>query len=84
MHLDKRFTETVSRPKSHSSIAVVERASAALGSTVDSVTYTLKPLKQKLFVDGLVYLLQEIYGIENKNITPHVSPATGTSDRRHS
>lgn len=30
-------------------------------------SYTLKPLKQKLFVDGLVYLLQEIYGIENKN-----------------
>lgn len=32
-------------------------------------TYTLKPLKQKLFVDGLCYLLQEIYGIENKNVT---------------
>ncbi|KFM79221.1 putative E3 ubiquitin-protein ligase MGRN1, partial [Stegodyphus mimosarum] len=31
-------------------------------------TYTLKPLKQKLFVDGLCYLLQEIYGIENKNV----------------
>lgn len=29
--------------------------------------YVLKPLKQKLFVDGLSYLLQEIYGIENKN-----------------
>lgn len=28
--------------------------------------YVLKPLKQKLFVDGLSYLLQEIYGIENK------------------
>ena len=26
----------------------------------------LKPLKQKLFVDGLSYLLQEIYGLENK------------------
>jgi excinuclease UvrABC nuclease subunit len=30
-------------------------------------TYVLKALKQKLFVDGLCYLLQEIYGIENKN-----------------
>ncbi|XP_074649364.1 putative E3 ubiquitin-protein ligase MGRN1 isoform X1 [Tubulanus polymorphus] len=30
-------------------------------------TYTLKPLKQKQMVDGLCYLLQEIYGIENKN-----------------
>ena len=28
--------------------------------------YMLKPLKQKLFVDGLSYLLQEIYGLENK------------------
>ena len=30
-------------------------------------TYLLKPLKQKQMVDGLCYLLQEIYGIENKN-----------------
>jgi hypothetical protein len=30
-------------------------------------SYSIKPLKQKLFVDGLVYLLGEIYGIENKN-----------------
>lgn len=29
-------------------------------------SYILKALKQKLFVDGLCYLLQEIYGIENK------------------
>ncbi|KAF0313946.1 E3 ubiquitin ligase Rnf157 [Amphibalanus amphitrite] len=26
----------------------------------------LKPLKQKQYIDGLVFLLQEIYGIENK------------------
>ena len=30
--------------------------------------YNLKALKQKQMVDGLCYLLQEIYGIENKNI----------------
>ena len=30
-------------------------------------SYALKPLKQKQMVDGLCYLLQEIYGIENKN-----------------
>lgn len=30
-------------------------------------SYGLRALKQKLFVDGLSYLLQEIYGIENKN-----------------
>ncbi|CAH1274445.1 RNF157 [Branchiostoma lanceolatum] len=29
--------------------------------------FTIKPLKQKQMVDGLCYLLQEIYGIENKN-----------------
>lgn len=45
--------------QSHITMAVVEKNSDA--------TYTLKPLKQKQFVDGLCYLLQEIYGIENKN-----------------
>ncbi len=29
--------------------------------------FTLKPLKQKQMIDGLCYLLQEIYGIENKD-----------------
>ncbi|XP_070580275.1 probable E3 ubiquitin-protein ligase MGRN1 isoform X2 [Ptychodera flava] len=29
-------------------------------------SYMLKPLKQKQMVDGVCYLLQEIYGIENK------------------
>lgn len=36
-------------------------------------TYVLKALKQKLFVDGLCYLLQEIYGIENKNLDTKVA-----------
>ena len=44
--------------QSHATFAVVEK------HTDD---FALKPLKQKLFVDGLSYLLQEIYGIENKN-----------------
>lgn len=44
--------------QSHTSIAVVERHSDG--------SYVLKALKQKLYVDGLCYLLQEIYGIENK------------------
>ena len=35
--------------------------------------YVLKPLKQKQIVDGLCYLLQEIYGIENKNAERKVS-----------
>ncbi|XP_055927387.1 E3 ubiquitin-protein ligase MGRN1-like isoform X3 [Argiope bruennichi] len=46
--------------QSHMVIAVVEKNA--------NESYTLKPLKQKLFVDGLCYLLQEIYGIENKNV----------------
>ncbi|XP_011860425.1 PREDICTED: RING finger protein 157 [Vollenhovia emeryi] len=45
--------------QSHTTIAVVEKHSDG--------TYVLKALKQKLYVDGLYYLVQEIYGIENKN-----------------
>ncbi|XP_049858014.1 probable E3 ubiquitin-protein ligase MGRN1 isoform X1 [Schistocerca gregaria] len=45
--------------QSHTTIAVVDHHSDG--------TYVLKALKQKLYVDGLCYLLQEIYGIENKN-----------------
>lgn len=44
--------------QSHSLIATVEKVYDQL--------YTIKPIKQKIFVDGLSYLLQEIYGIENK------------------
>ncbi|XP_046399678.1 E3 ubiquitin ligase Rnf157 isoform X2 [Ischnura elegans] len=54
--------------QSHATIAVVERHSDG--------SYVLKALKQKLFVDGLCYLLQEIYGIENKN--PSSQNATST------
>jgi len=46
--------------QSHTTIAVVDRHSDGM--------YVLRALKQKLFVDGLCYLVQEIYGIENKNI----------------
>lgn len=45
--------------QSHTTIAIIEKHSDG--------TYVIKALKQKLFVDGLCYLLQEIYGIENKN-----------------
>jgi len=44
---------------SHITFAVVEKSTEP--------GYSLKPLKQKQMVDGLCYLLQEIYGIENKN-----------------
>ncbi|XP_011506152.1 PREDICTED: RING finger protein 157 [Ceratosolen solmsi marchali] len=45
--------------QSHTTIAILEKHSDG--------SYVLKALKQKLYVDGLCYLLQEIYGIENKN-----------------
>ena len=44
--------------QSHLTIAVVEKQ--------NDQHYVIKAIKQKLFVDGLCYLLQEIYGIENK------------------
>ncbi|XKL65847.1 hypothetical protein PGB90_009267 [Kerria lacca] len=44
--------------QSHTTIAIIERHA--------DNSYSLKALKQKLFIDGLCYLLQEIYGIENK------------------
>ena len=43
---------------SHMTFATVDHASDG--------GYMIKPLKQKQMVDGLCYLLQEIYGIENK------------------
>lgn len=45
---------------SHIMYAVIEKSPEG--------SYIIKPLKQKQFVDGLCYLLQEIYGIENKNM----------------
>lgn len=47
---------------SHTTICVVDHHSS-------DGEYHLRALKQKIFVDGLCYLLQEIYGIENKNLT---------------
>ena len=43
---------------SHMLFGVVEKADQG---------FVLKPLKQKQMIDGLCYLLQEIYGIENKD-----------------
>lgn len=54
--------------QSHTTICVVDHH--ADGS------YALRALKQKIFVDGLCYLLQEIYGIENKNL----NKVTATDD----
>ncbi|XP_013140746.1 PREDICTED: RING finger protein 157 [Papilio polytes] len=58
--------------QSHTTIAIIEKHSDG--------TYVLKALKQKLFVDGLCYLLQEIYGIENKNLDTKPSSDEETED----
>lgn len=50
--------------QSHSLIATIERNNS------DGGGYALKPFKQKIFIDGLCYLMQEIYGIEKKNPNP--------------
>ena len=55
--------------QSHTTVAVVD-------ATSDGCGFILKPLKQKLYVDGLSYLLQEIYGLENKYADSQVLPDT--------
>ncbi|XP_058811655.1 probable E3 ubiquitin-protein ligase MGRN1 [Topomyia yanbarensis] len=50
--------------QSHTTICVVDHHTDG--------TYALRALKQKIFVDGLCYLLQEIYGIENKLINKSI------------
>ncbi|KAH8392976.1 hypothetical protein KR200_007203 [Drosophila serrata] len=47
--------------QSHTTICVIDHHP-------ESGSYVLRALKQKIFVDGLCYLLQEIYGIENKAV----------------
>ncbi|XP_036428974.1 probable E3 ubiquitin-protein ligase MGRN1 isoform X1 [Colossoma macropomum] len=43
-------------------------------------SFSVKPLKQKQIVDRVSYLLQEIYGIENKNNQKTKSPEDENSD----
>lgn len=52
--------ETEYEGHSHMTFAIVEKS-------LDG-GFSLKALKQKQMVDGLCYLLQEVYGIENKNL----------------
>lgn len=46
--------------QSHATLGLIDKYS-------DS-SVTIKGIKQKLFIDGLSYLLQEIYGLENKTV----------------
>lgn len=47
--------------QSHSLVATIEK------SQLDG-SYSIKPLKQLIFADGLQFILQDIYGIENKQL----------------
>ncbi|KAL1243104.1 E3 ubiquitin ligase [Trichinella spiralis] len=52
--------------QSHCTYAIAERSAEGQG-------YVLKPLKQKLFMHGVSYLLQEVYGLENKHVITSAS-----------
>ena len=54
------FAEDFDAGHSHASFATIEESS-------DGASHVLKALKQKQMIDGLYFLLQEIYGIENKS-----------------
>lgn len=62
--------------QSHSLVAVVEK-------NVNSGSFTLKPFIQKMFIDGLHFLLQEVYGIENKTVPQVSSPIDGQPVTRY-
>lgn len=61
------------------------RQSQSLVATVDKSqldeSYSIKPLKQLIFADGVQYILQDIYGIENKNF-PKQRPLACTPGNR--
>ncbi len=58
--------------QSHSTLAMLELHEDGSGAV------SIKNVKQKLFVDGLSYFLQEIYGLENK--VPDARPAAMMPD----
>lgn len=47
--------------QSHSLVATIEKS-------LPDESYSIKPLKQLIFVDGVQYILQDIYGIEHKQL----------------
>ncbi|KFD51545.1 hypothetical protein M513_07595 [Trichuris suis] len=69
IHCFTRPHSSSEMPQHHSTIAVAERSG-------DSNGFTLKPIKQKFYVDNVCYLLQEVYGLENKGIS-NVSASGG-------
>ena len=44
----------------------IEAANSAFEQQIVTHNYSIKPIKQKQLIDGVLYSLQEIYGIEKK------------------
>lgn len=61
--------------QSQSLVATIER------SQLDD-SFSIKPLKQIIFADGVQYILQDIYGIEHKRLTQSESPPQPSLGRR--
>ncbi|XGW10350.1 hypothetical protein V3C99_012104 [Haemonchus contortus] len=57
-------TDGIDRPQMQSTMCTVDVANDSSHALI------LKPLRQKIACDGVIYLLQEMFGIENKELTP--------------
>ncbi|KAK5972172.1 RING-type domain-containing protein [Trichostrongylus colubriformis] len=57
-------TDGIDRPQMQSTMCTVDVANDSSHALI------LKPLRQKIACDGVVYLLQEMFGIENKELAP--------------
>lgn len=63
--------------QSHSLVATIEK------SQLDD-SYSIKPLKQLIFADGVQYILQDIYGIEHKQLTSTATKSLATKSLNNS
>ncbi|KAK6030236.1 zinc finger, C3HC4 type [Ostertagia ostertagi] len=57
-------TDGIDRPQMQSTMCTVDVANDSSHALI------LKPLRQKIACDGVIYLLQEMFGIENKEMAP--------------
>ncbi|KAK6054128.1 zinc finger, C3HC4 type [Cooperia oncophora] len=57
-------TDGIDRPQMQSTMCTVDVANDSSHALI------LKPLRQKIACDGVIYLLQEMFGIENKELAP--------------
>ncbi|KJE94830.1 hypothetical protein, variant [Capsaspora owczarzaki ATCC 30864] len=76
---------SASQPSSsHASPSEIQRTSktqsqatiASFDVAADATNFSIKPLKQKVVVDGIAYMMQEVYGIEQKTSNQPSASAT--------